>query len=120
MERKILCIDDDPALGELCGILSEEMGYDFVVETDPLHALNTFSEHPQEFAAVIVDLMMPHMKGDEVAQRLVNVRPDIPIILSTAYSEYMPKELDEVGIKAILLRPSTKREFVGALTKALG
>jgi CheY-like chemotaxis protein len=119
MRRKILCIDDYPPLAELCGILSDEIGYDFVIETDAGKALNTFSERPEVFAAAVVDQLMTPMAGEELAKHLVRIRPDIPIILSTGDPQNVPKGLDELGIRAILRRPSTKQDFADAIAKVL-
>lgn len=116
---KILCVDDDAALAELCEIRLQSIGYDCLIETNPIRALKLFSDHPEDFAVAIVDQIMPGMKGEDLAMLLVHIRPDIPVILSTGDSENVPDDLTASGIKAVLLKPATSREFADAIAAAL-
>jgi two-component system, cell cycle sensor histidine kinase and response regulator CckA len=119
MARRILCVDDDPALAELCGDLCEAMGLDFIIETNPHEALRLFTEDPEQFAAVIVDQLMPKMRGEELAKHLVRIRPGIPIILITGNPENVPESLEEIGVRGVLIKPVTKREFTDTVATAL-
>ena len=119
MAHKILCVDDDAALAELCGALCKKMGCDFVIETNPHEALRLFTEDPEGFAAVIVDQLMPEMRGEEFAKHLVRVRPDIPIILTTGDPANVPASLDKIGVKGVLIKPVTRQEFTETVAAVL-
>jgi CheY-like chemotaxis protein len=65
-----------------------------------------------KFDLVITDLTMPNMSGDKLAGELMNIRPDIPIILCTGFSEKMSKERAEaLGIKGFLMKPILKSDL---------
>jgi len=119
MALKVLCVDDDPALVELCGALCKKMGLEFVTETNPHEALRLFTKEPEAFGAVIVDQLMPGMRGEVLAKHFLQVRPDIPIILTTGDPENVPESLDKLGIKGVMIKPVTRQEFTETLAAVL-
>ena len=63
---------------------------------------------------------MPHMTGDRLAQELMKIRPDIPVILCTGFSEKMRKEkAEDLGIKGIIMKPLIRDELARAVRKAI-
>ena len=74
--------------------------------TSSVEALEAFRADPTKFDVVITDLAMPNMSGDKLAGELIKIRPDIPVILCTGFSERMPEEkAAAVGIKGFLMKP---------------
>ncbi|MEE8478601.1 MAG: response regulator [Candidatus Neomarinimicrobiota bacterium] len=66
------------------------------------------------------DMTMPRMTGDKLAQKLMEIRPDIPIIISTGFSEKMDKEkAKEMGIKAVAMKPLVMRTLAATIRKVL-
>ena len=61
------------------------LGYDVTALTDSREALDLFKEDPKQFDLVITDTTMPHMPGDILAQEMMKIRPDIPIIICTGF-----------------------------------
>ncbi len=85
MERKrIVYIDDDEALAEMVRETLERAGYEVVTDTDTEKVLLGFSKEPDSCDLVILDHLMPRMKGFELAQWLLLNRADLPVILVTA------------------------------------
>jgi two-component system, cell cycle sensor histidine kinase and response regulator CckA len=63
-------------------------GYDFICTANPQFALASFKEAPDSFDVVITDMNMPVMNGQELAEKILQIRPDIPIYLCSASVEY--------------------------------
>ena len=90
--ERILFIDDEPALGTMGQRLLQHLGYEVITETSSLEALALFTRHPDRFDLVITDMTMPQMTGKRLAQEMLRMRPDIPIILCTGFSEHINEE----------------------------
>jgi FixJ family two-component response regulator len=79
-----------------------------------------FNADPGRFDCVITDMTMPQIRGDEMAGRLLEVRPDLPIILCTGFSEKISEEQAlKMGIRAFLLKPFSMQNLGLAVQKAL-
>lgn len=118
--ESILFVDDEEALSYLGKEVLESLGYDVISVTDSTEALGLFCSQPDRFDLVITDQTMPHMTGTMLAQKILEIRPNIPILLCTGYSEVVSKEkADELGIRAYLQKPLLIRELAHAIRKAL-
>ncbi len=79
-----------------------------------------FEFDPNRFDLVITDMDMPNMSGDSLAQTLIKIRPDIPIILCTGYSDRIDKKRAEgLGIKAFAMKPIVMRDMAVIVRKVL-
>ncbi|MBW2035711.1 MAG: response regulator, partial [Deltaproteobacteria bacterium] len=97
-----------------------KLGYDVVVRTSSIEALELFRTKPDEFDLVITDMTMPNMTGDKLAKELMQIRPDIPIILCTGFSKRITEEkAKEIGIKAFVMKPLVMRDLANTVRKAL-
>jgi two-component system cell cycle sensor histidine kinase/response regulator CckA len=95
-----------------------QLGYHMVTETDPIMALKIFLEDPGRFDLVITDQTMPHMTGMELARELLDIRPAVPIILCTGYSEAVsPGLAHSEGIDAVLMKPIQRSELTDAIDR---
>jgi nitrogen-specific signal transduction histidine kinase/ActR/RegA family two-component response regulator len=104
--ERILLVDDEETLVYLWRAALEHLGYSVVVCTSSPEALDVFRAAPQSFDVVITDYTMPTMTGEVLARELRRIRPDIPIILYTGFSETMTAERARVlGIDALVLKP---------------
>jgi YesN/AraC family two-component response regulator len=85
-----------------------------------MDALRTFSKRPNAFDLVITDQTMPKMTGAVLAQKLKEIRPCIPVILCTGYSETIaPREAESMGIQAFVIKPLLKRETAETIRRVL-
>ena len=85
-----------------------------------MEALTIFMQDPKRFDLVITDQTMPEMTGVVLATKLLKVRPDLPIILCTGYSESVSTETaKEAGIREFVMKPASKKELAEAVHRAL-
>jgi len=98
----------------------QRMGYDVVGTSDSAEALKAFAEKPDGFDLVITDQTMPGMTGVLLAEKLRAMRPDIPIILCTGYSETVsPEEAESKDIQAFIMKPLSKIEAAETIRRVL-
>ena len=79
----VLCVDDELVGLKVRKIVLERAGYEVLTAPDGPSGLDLFSEHPVQ--AVVLDYSMPGMHGGEVARRMRETKPDVPILLLSAY-----------------------------------
>jgi PAS domain S-box-containing protein len=114
--ERLLFVDDEEALVRLWQTALEHLGYNVIVCTSSLEALNVFRAAPQSFDLVITDYTMPAMTGEVLAHELRRIQPDIPIILCTGFSDTMTAERAQaLGIDGFILKPL----MVGDLSLAI-
>ena len=119
-KERILLIDDEDILAELGQAMLERLGYEVTVRTNSLEALTTFQNQPDRFDAVITDQTMPGMTGIDLARRILQIQPGIPVILCTGFSSLISEEqVKQLGIKGFLTKPMTKKALATALRKVL-
>ena len=118
--ERILMVDDEKTIIDLSKKNLTSLGYAVEVRNSSIEALELFKTMPDKFDLVITDMTMPQMTGDKLAQELIKIRPDIPIVLCTGFSEKMTKEKAEtIGIKAFLMKPLLKEEMAHTIRKVL-
>jgi len=116
----ILLIDDEKMLVDVGKTMLERLGYVVTVRTSSLQALTLFQNHPAQFDAVITDQTMQGLTGMELAWKMLRIRPDLPIILCTGYSNLVDEEqAKHSGIKGFAMKPFTKQEIALLLRKVL-
>jgi CheY-like chemotaxis protein len=116
--ERILFLDDEPALAALGATFLTRLGYEPVVETDAARAIERFAS--ENFAAVVTDLTMPQMSGLDVGRQLLQIRPDLPLILTTGYNAALNAErVRSLGFRELLLKPYNIRALAKALHEAL-
>lgn len=118
--ERILLIDDEPMLADLGQRMIERLGYQVVSKTSSLEALECFRNDPGGFDVVVTDQTMPHLTGEGLAKELLRLRPEIPIIICTGYSETMDNQKAlEMGIRKLLAKPMIMGELAEAIRQAL-
>ena len=118
--ERILLVDDELALVNLGQRTLESLGYKVTARTSSLEALELFRAKPDRFDLVITDMTMPNMAGDDLAQELMNISPDTPVILCTGYSERINREQAiAMGIRAFVSKPVLRKEIANIIRKVL-
>ncbi len=116
----ILFIDDEPALIDIGKEILSTLGYDVTPCTASDEALDLFKADPERFDLVITDLTMPKMTGDLLAQELMRMRPEIPVILFTGYSDLVSRErFNKLGIRDCLMKPLTRKDLAESIRRVL-
>ncbi len=118
--ERILFVDDEPILMNLGKKRLEMLGYAVQGSTDPLTALKRFKTDPKAFDLLITDMAMPGMTGDQLLSEILKIRPKMPAILCTGYSETISgKKACEIGFSSFLMKPVDRNELAAAVRKIL-
>ncbi|HAW55545.1 MAG TPA: hypothetical protein DCX29_11725 [Hyphomonas sp.] len=108
-----LVIDDDQFQVDLVVTLLREFGWDAVGFTNPVAALGVFKVAPWAFELIVTDRRMPQMSGDELVLELLDVRADIPVVMSSgALASPLP-----AGLAATIAKPLSREKLWATLHK---
>lgn len=119
-QEKVLVVDDEKPIAELLGCMLEKLGYVVVTKSNSSTALETFKEQYKSIDLVVTDMAMPGMSGAELATELLKIKPGLPIILCTGFSEIINEEKAKaVGFTGFLLKPVLKSQLAHAVKDAL-
>jgi DNA-binding NtrC family response regulator len=106
MEKSVLLIDDNVPLARMMDEFLSLNGIAVVTKTDSKEALRLFRNSPQSYDIVITDQTMPGYTGVELSKHLLDIRPDVAIILCSGYSEHVDISIAQmIGVKRYLLKP---------------
>ena len=118
--ERVLFVDDEILQTKAMTRLLGHLGYRVSAMTDPVEALESFRRDPGAFDLVIVDQTMPRMTGGELASAILKIRPGLPIVLCTGFSEGLSEEqAADLGIRVFLWKPFSLREIALVIRKAL-
>lgn len=118
--ERILLVDDEKIVVDVLKEMLISLGYGVTVRTSSVEALEAFHNNPRKFDLVITDMTMPNMTGKDLAVEMLSIRPDIPIILSTGFSERIDEESAKaVGIKAFVMKPVVINELARTVRDVL-
>jgi PAS domain S-box-containing protein len=118
--ERILFVDDEKMLVDIGQQVLHRLGYDVVSRTSPIEALELFKAKPGHFDLVITDQTMPGMTGDALARKLLSIRPTLPVIICTGYSQTIDQDrAKRIGIKAFVMKPILINEIAAAVRKVL-
>lgn len=117
----VLVVDDEQTVVDITRYMLMQLGYKVTVETDSPAAWELFAQQPDVFDLVITDMAMPKMSGIELATKILERRPELPVILCTGFSEMVNEEkAKSLGIKAYLMKPVLKSKLAASVRQALG
>ena len=119
-DEAVLLVDDEAPIVKMESLLLQKLGYHVESRTGSLEALEKFKSAPDRFDLVITDMSMPNMTGEKLAQEIISIRPDIPIILCTGFSERIDRERARaLGIKEFLMKPALNRDIAQTVRNVL-
>jgi PAS domain S-box-containing protein len=117
----ILFVDDEKAITNMMQQALEKIGYRVQTKLNPKEALDLFKLKPDSFDLVITDMTMPEMTGVKFAEKLREIRPDIPIILCTGHSSLIDEDkANQLGISGYVMKPVSMSKIAKAIREALG
>jgi PAS domain S-box-containing protein len=116
----ILLVDDEKSLVDAHSEAFKKLGYQIVSRYSSIDALEAFRAQPLKFDLVITDQTMPKMTGLQLARELMAIRPGMPIILCTGFSDLMAEEEAKlIGIKKFIMKPVVLSEIAEAVRDVL-
>lgn len=118
--ESILIVDDELSLANLGKKRLERLGYRVEITTKPEEALTLIQLDPDKYDLVITDMTMPKMTGDKLTKEIITIRPSLPVILCTGYSEKINEErAKQIGVKKFILKPIQIQELAVAIRECL-
>ena len=88
--------------------------------TSSTDAMAAFRAHPCFFDLVITDQTMPRMTGEQLIHSMMSIRSDIPVILTTGFSETMSREkAEQLGVREFLMKPASPKKIAEIVRKVL-
>jgi PAS domain S-box-containing protein len=118
--ERVLFVDDEEAIVDVGRKLLEYLGYDVVTRTSSREALELFRVQAARFDLVITDMTMPNMTGDKLAQEMLKVRPGIPIVLCTGFSEHITEaKAKAMGVSEVAMKPLAMNALAKTIRRAL-
>jgi signal transduction histidine kinase len=118
--EKVLFVDDEMPLARLGQKMLEKLGYRVDVTTNSAEALEKVRSDPQGWNIIITDQTMAGLTGSRLAAELLSIRPDLPIIICTGYSDIMDKEkAEKIGVRDYLMKPLDRAVLARTVRRAL-
>lgn len=103
---KVLYVDDETDLCYVIKGMLEKLGYEVTAANNAMEALDLFKFDTRKFDIIITDQTMPKMTGAELAIEVLNMKPEMPIILCTGFSEVINRQKAEaIGIREFIIKP---------------
>ncbi len=119
-KERILFVDDEAQIVRMSQQILEGLGYHVTARTSSIETLEAFRAAPDKFDLVITDTTMPNMTGVELARKLMEVRPDIPIIICTGFSEKISEDKAKtMGIRGYVMKPVVRSELAKKIREVL-
>lgn len=110
--ENVLLIDDEPPVAFMQQRILESLGYTVTVKTNPYDAIDVLAKDPDMYDLVITDMTMPRMNGAQLSQAMLKIKPDLPIILCTGYSELIDEtKAKAIGVKEFAMKPIVRQSI---------
>jgi signal transduction histidine kinase/CheY-like chemotaxis protein len=118
--ERILLVDDEPQVMETQARLLESLGYTVTPFSDPTLALRCLQDNLENVDLFVTDMTMPKMSGAALAEQALSIRPDLPIVLCTGFSELINEDrARSMGITAFAMKPLTRKSIAAIVRRAL-
>ena len=118
--ERVLLVDDEEMLVEVTGVILERLGYKVTGCTSSSKALELLTSAPEDYDILVTDYTMPKMTGDILVEKVLAIKPGLPIIMCTGFSDKMDsKKAQKIGIGKLLMKPFSERALATALRTLL-
>jgi PAS domain S-box-containing protein len=118
--ERVLFVDDEEIQVELAKELLQELGYEVTGARSAAEALAIFRARPEAVDIVVTDTTMPGMTGDVLAGDLLRLRPGLPVLLCTGFSERVSEaRARAIGVRQLLMKPFSLEDLASAIRRAL-
>ena len=119
-QGRILLVDDEKQVVQVTAELLRSLGYQVSSWTSSVEAIEHFRRHADGYDLVLTDLTMPHLTGVELSAKIKQLRPDLPVVLFTGYSERLSRESAvEAGVDEYCLKPVSLRDLSRTVARLL-
>ncbi|MEQ8188011.1 MAG: PAS domain S-box protein [Candidatus Eremiobacterota bacterium] len=119
MDGTILLVDDEDIILATSEIILQRLGFRVITASDGEKAIQIFAEQSDKIDCIIMDLSMPKMDGLTAFKEIINIKPDVKIILSSGYNEEESVKEHTDGLAGFLEKPYQIEELQKILQKTL-
>ena len=118
--ENILFVDDEPPLVDIGKKTLSRLGYQVQGFTSAQEALEAFKDAPEDFNLLITDYTMPKMTGVQLTNEILAIKPDLPIIMCTGFSERLNSIMaQELGVARLVMKPFMPGEIARVVREVL-
>jgi len=116
----ILFVEDEKILADIGQRMLQHLQYQVTAKTSSTEALEAFRADPDRYDLLVTDMIMPERSGKELAQEIMKIRPDFPVILCTGQSEMATEyNANQMGIRALMVKPFAMRDIAVTIRRVL-
>jgi two-component system, cell cycle sensor histidine kinase and response regulator CckA len=117
-KERILFVDDEETLVDVTNRILSSLGYRVTATTSSTDALEKFAADPSAFDLVITDQTLPQLTGAALTCEMIKIRPDIPVIITTGFSETVDEvKAREIGARDFLMKPLDRQMLIRAISR---
>ncbi|MBX7259023.1 MAG: PAS domain S-box protein [Candidatus Hydrogenedentes bacterium] len=117
---KILITDDEETIRTLAKMMLEKIGFEVLTAADGREGVEVFRAHAHELSAVLLDMTMPHLDGEGAFIEMQKIRPEVPVILSSGFSEQeASSRFTSAGLAGFIQKPYSLEELVNCIRRTL-
>ncbi|RDH84688.1 MAG: hypothetical protein DIZ80_04265 [endosymbiont of Galathealinum brachiosum] len=118
--KHIMIVDDENSVASYMGELFRGAGFNATVFCDSAEALESFKNNPDSYDLIVSDQTMPVITGDILASQMLELKPELPVIICTGHSDLLDKEkAEDLQIKALLAKPVDSAELLHTVVNLL-
>ncbi|MEN8199674.1 MAG: response regulator [Thermodesulfobacteriota bacterium] len=119
-EEHILLVDDEPEVLDVAEEILTSLGYRVTPENSSKKALELFQSRKNDFDLILTDLTMPEMTGIKLSTEILTIRPEVPVILCTGFSDLISTEqVLDLGIREYLYKPISLHDMATHVRRIL-
>jgi len=120
LKGKILLVDDEETVLSITGLMLEELHLEIITAADGIEAVEKFQSNSSEISLVILDMVMPRMRGEEVFVKIKEINPNVPIIVSSGFTrEETMNRLSEVEVEGFMQKPFRRIELINEIARVM-
>jgi PAS domain S-box-containing protein len=116
----VLLVDDEPMIRTLGRTVLEDQGYRVLLAADGEEAVEVYRSEPGRVDLVILDLTMPRLSGRDACRRLVQIDPNVRVLLSSGYAPDTAGAVQEPGVKGFVAKPYRPGDLAAAVKNMVG
>ena len=119
--QNIMLVDDEEPVREVLSSFLKDSGYTVHTFARGREILDALQADPDSCELLITDMAMPKMTGADLAREAMKIKPDLPVILCTGYSEDLSQEqILKIGLHSVIQKPVQRMKFLRAVYRAFG
>ena len=118
--EKILVVDDEERALSIMKVVLERLGYKVTAMTSSLKAMELFKEDPHRYDLLLTDLIMPQLDGDKLVSEIIEIRPDMPVIITSGFTDTIVNDnFKQISNKAFMPKPFQPQELAKMIRQVL-